>query len=185
MQVGLGFGKNRFKIKIWPNVRFYMAGGKVMFMRKCTLYLTLSDRYFIQNLFGGVLMDCKDWQLICCYTRQKALDDGVLVDVSDFVSDFGFIVPVAVTATLFNGYILPSAKLVEAGQTSESRMIDLLVILLLKIIARPHTDRITFNVSFDMDAGEGSESRLVQIIAAIGPGDAGEPVLTIMLPEDD
>ena len=76
-------------------------------------------------------MDCKDWQLICCYTRQKALDDGVLVDVSDFVSDFGFIVPVAVTATLFNGYILPSAKLVEAGQTSESRMIDLLVILLL------------------------------------------------------
>ena len=38
-------------------------------------------------------MDCKDWQLICCYTRQKALDDGVLVDVSDFVSDFGFIVP--------------------------------------------------------------------------------------------
>ena len=58
-------------------------------------------------------MDCKDWQLICCYTRQKALDDGVLVDVSDFVSDFGFIVPVAVTATLFNGYILPSAKLVE------------------------------------------------------------------------
>ena len=99
-------------------------------------------------------MDCKDWQLICCYTRQKALDDGVLVDVSDFVSDFGFIVPVAVTATLFNGYILPSAKLVEAGQTSESRMIDLLVILLLKIIARPHTDRITFNVSFDIDAHE-------------------------------
>ena len=34
-------------------------------------------------------MDCKDWQLICCYTRQKALDDGVLVDVSGFVSDFG------------------------------------------------------------------------------------------------
>ena len=105
--------------------------------------------------------------------------------MSDFVSDFGFIVPVAVTATLFNGYILPSAKLAEAGQTSESRMIDLLVILLLKIMARPHTDRITFNVSFDIDAGEGSESRLVQIIAAIGPDDAGAPVLTIMLPEDD
>ena len=130
-------------------------------------------------------MDCKDWQLICCYTRQKALDDGVLVDVSDFVSDFGFIVPVAVTATLFNGFILPSAKLVEAGQTSESRMIDLLVILLLKIMARPHTDRIIFNVSFDVQVGEGIEPRLVQVIAAIGPDDAGAPVLTIMLPEDD
>ena len=91
----------------------------------------------------------------------------------------------AVTATLFNGFILPSAKLVEAGQTSESRMIDLLVILLLKIMARPHTDRITFNVSFDMEVGEVIESRLVQIVAVIGPGDAGEPVLTIMLPEDD
>ena len=91
----------------------------------------------------------------------------------------------AVTATLFNGFILPSAKLVEAGQTSESCMIDLLVILLLKIMARPHTDRITFNVSFDMEVGEVIESRLVQIVAVIGPGDAGEPVLTIMLPEDD
>ena len=87
IQVGLGFGKNRFKIKIWPNVRFYILTGKVMFMRICTLYLTLSNRYFIKNLFGGALMDCKDWQLVCCYTRQKALDDGVLVDVSDFVSD--------------------------------------------------------------------------------------------------
>ena len=52
-------------------------------------------------------------------------------------------------------------------------------------MARPHTDRITFNVSLDMELGEGIEPRLVQVIAAIGPGDSGEPVLTIMLPEDD
>ena len=46
-------------------------------------------------------MECNDWKLICCYTRKRAIDDGIMVDVSDFVSDFGFIVPVAITNNLF------------------------------------------------------------------------------------
>ena len=34
------------------------------------------------------------------------------------------------------------------------------------------------------ESEEKIESKLVQILAVIGQGDAGEPVLTIMLPED-
>ncbi|WP_411330726.1 DUF6573 family protein [Desulfovibrio desulfuricans] len=129
-------------------------------------------------------MECNDWKLICCYTRKRAIDDGIMVDVSDFVSDFGFIVPVAITNNLFTRYIQPTNKLSDAGQSSESRMIDLLVVMMIKLFQRPNTEQLSFNVSFDMEYEEKIESKLVQILAVIGQGDAGEPVLTIMLPED-
>ena len=72
----------------------------------------------------------------------------------------------------------------ETGQTSESRMIDLLVVMMMKLFQRPNTERLAFNVSFDVESDERIESKLVKILAVIGQGDAGEPVLTIMLPED-
>ena len=119
-------------------------------------------------------MDCKDWQLICCYTRQKALDDGVLVDVSDFVSDFGFIVPVAVTATLFNSYILPSAKLVESGQTSESRMVSWLfekvATPILFLIGEPGSGKTTLASALKgvFDPTENGGAYLPETMGAIG-----------------
>ena len=57
-------------------------------------------------------------------------------------------------------------------------------LLLFKIKLRPNTDRIYYDVSFAMAPAARNISRTVKIIAVIGPGDSGEPVLTIMLPED-
>jgi hypothetical protein len=45
-----------------------------------------------------------------------------------------------------------------------------------------NTDRFTFKVDFLMAPGR---KETVEVIAHIGLGDHGEPVLTIMLPEDD
>ena len=129
-------------------------------------------------------MECNDWKLIYCYTRKRAIADGIMVDVSYFVSDFWFIVPLAITNNLFTRNIQPTNKLAEAGKSSESRMIDLLVVMMIKLFQRPNTEQLSFNVSFDMEYEEKIESKLVQILAVIGQGDAGEPVLTIMLPED-
>ena len=56
--------------------------------------------------------------------------------------------------------------------------------MMIKLFQRPNTEQLSFNVSFDMEYEEKIESKLVQILAVIGQGDAGEPVLTIMLPED-
>lgn len=41
---------------------------------------------------------------------------------------------------------------------------------------------VTFKVDFLMAPGR---KETVEVIVRIGPGDEGEPVLTIMLPEDD
>ncbi len=43
-------------------------------------------------------------------------------------------------------------------------------------------DRLKFNV--DVRETEGYV-RVAHLVAAVGPGDSGEPVLTVMFPEDD
>ena len=39
---------------------------------------------------------------ISAYTRAQAIDDGILVDVSDTAREAGFNIPVAVTRTVWN-----------------------------------------------------------------------------------
>ena len=62
------------------------------------------------------------------------------------------------------------------------RLHDLLTLALFAAKRAGNSDRVYFKVSFLMSPGR-SES--VEVIAHIGPGDTPEPVLTIMLPEDD
>lgn len=129
--------------------------------------------------------DLSDWNIIYAYTRAQAIADGVLIDVTDTAEAMGFKVPVAVTANLFDQFIQASEALIAEGQTTEARLRDVLMLLLFKIKLRPNTDRIYYDVSFAMAPAERNISRTVKVLAVIGPGDSGEPVLTIMLPEDD
>ena len=131
-------------------------------------------------------MDHTDWNIVYAYTRAQALADGVLVDVTEDAKQFGFKVPVAITANLLNLYVKASEGLIAEGQSTEARLRDVLMVLLYKIKQqRPNTDRITFKVKFAMGPTRRNISRTVELTAVIGPGDEGEPVLTIMLPEDE
>ena len=131
-------------------------------------------------------MDHTDWNIVYAYTRAQALADGVLVDVTEDAKQFGFKVPVAITANLLNLYVKASEGLIADGQSTEARLRDVLMVLLYKIKQqRPNTDRITFKVRFAMGPTHRNISRTVELTAVIGPGDEGEPVLTIMLPEDE
>ena len=131
------------------------------------------------------MFDTNDFNLISVYTRAQAIADGVLVDVSDFASQYGFKVPVAITGNLFNGYVKPDKHLEAVGQALEGRLHDVLMALLFTIRKSDvHTDRVCFKVKFLMDANTG-KSETVKIISVIGGGDSGECVLTIMLPEDE
>lgn len=60
------------------------------------------------------------------YTRKQALEDGYLYDFTEFSKEFGFRIPVAVTANLYATYIKPSQDLEEIGQSLEGRMADVL-----------------------------------------------------------
>ncbi|MGA2547943.1 MAG: DUF6573 family protein [Rectinemataceae bacterium] len=120
--------------------------------------------------------------LIYSYTRQQALTDGVLVDATDLAREAGFVFPVALTETLYHSYVVPALDLVAAGQSIQGRLWDLLFILRFAIAKARDTDTILFKVLFLMSAD--STPIPVELISIAGPGDDGEPVLTIMLPDE-
>lgn len=123
-----------------------------------------------------------NWNLIYAYTRSQAIEDGVLVDVTEQAKAIGFKLHTVVTDHLFHGYVEPPAGLEGEGQSVTGRLHDLMVLALFAARKAVNTDRVTFKVDFLMAPGR---KETVEVIAHIGPGDNGEPVLTIMLPEDD
>lgn len=123
----------------------------------------------------------EEWEIISTYTRKEALEDGVLIDVSEMAKEVGFVVPVAITDNLQNTWIKPPAKMEDFGQSCEGRLWDVLHMLRMNC-RRNNAARIKYEVLF-----QNTPKRLttVELISTIGPDDNGDPVITIMLPEDD
>lgn len=133
----------------------------------------------------------KDAKVIDAYTRAQALDDGVLVDVSKLAREQGFNWPVAVTAAV-QGYIKPPKEF--PCQDETGRLWDLLT--MLRLAVKKGGRVIEFKVIFQLHKSrpyaanekrfrEGRNMRTVTLKAVSGPGDQGEPVLTVMLPDED
>ena len=117
--------------------------------------------------------------VIYSYTRADALRDGVLVDVSSLAREAGFRYPVAVTARVWHEWVVPPEEAI--GQDTTGRLWDVLNVLRMEIRKAGQTDRADFRVLFD----QGPEKVYGQFYALCGPGDSGEPVITVMLPEED
>ena len=65
-----------------------------------------------------------DWNVIYSYSREQALADGVLVDVTETAKSLGFKVHTAVSATLYHGYVEPPAGVTGEGQSVTGRLHD-------------------------------------------------------------
>jgi len=129
-----------------------------------------------RNPFEGV-------PVIYQYTRKEAIEDGVLIDMSNWAVETGFVIPVACTHALWHGYIVPPQGVQGLGQSERGRVHDVLWMLLCAIRRdQRSTDQLLFKVSFQQAA-----DKLVttDLKAICGPSDNGEPVLTIMLPDED
>ena len=117
------------------------------------------------------------------YTRAQAIDDGVLVDLSEWASPRemspGFKVPVAVTRAVWS-MLEAIPRRFRGIQDIRGRAHDLLVVL--AFASRRGGSEARFRVLLDV---EGDRRRLHEFRAVCGPGDAGEPVVTVMLPEED
>ncbi len=125
--------------------------------------------------------------IIFAYTRADALSDGVLVELSDqMVSEAGIKVKVAVTRPVLDDYLAPSYLDELPGQSVEGRTWDLLWMFGCAARRSRHASTIQFRVLFVTMKESGSivtEDLLLK--AVCGPGDEGEPVITIMLPWED
>ncbi len=126
--------------------------------------------------------------LIYAYTRKQALEDGFLVDVSEVAKEANFTIPVALTHTLWEVCVVPDASALRAGESIEGRLWDLLWMLYLSIKTSKQKnsgnglmDIVIFSALFSI----GGRRKRIKMKAIIGPGDDGEPVLTIMFPSED
>ena len=120
-----------------------------------------------------------DDPVVFSYTRAQAIEDGVLVDISGLAREVGFKFPVAVTSgvyTLLNDTAQP-------GQSFGGRALDMLVILHLEIKKAGDSDTIYFAPFFN--TSDHLEAKQYQLWSKCGPGDNHEPVITIMLPDED
>ena len=125
----------------------------------------------------------EDCEVISSYSRMDALNDGVLVDISALAKEAGFIYPVAVTRAVY-GILEPSPELERQGQSFQGRAWDMLTILRVAIrTTREPGDQVRFAPLFIRKPGGSPEP--VAFRSVVGPGDAAEPVITIMLPTED
>ena len=126
-------------------------------------------------------VEANEFKVIHTYTRKQAIDDGVLVDVSETAKEAGIKFPVALTSTVWGIYVVPSEKLEGCGQSVSGRLWDLL--WMFRVNALKIKSSLLFFSCIFLNEHEIREE--VKFKALCGPGDNGEPVITIMLPMED
>lgn len=117
------------------------------------------------------------------YTREQAIADGVLVDVTETAKEAGFRIPVALTRAAWAECVEVPKGVV--GQDIPGRLWDVLW-MARNAIARSKGDgpELLFQLHVRNDNREGTPP-LVTLKATCGPGDDGSPVITILRPEED
>ncbi len=131
------------------------------------------------NLFGEVIYS---------YTRAQAIDDGVLIDATEMAKDAGFKWPLALTVAAWADCVAWSEDDNEhqVYQDQSGRLWDVLFMASYAVRTGNNADRqLRFSLLRIPRNGRSTESQRLTLKLILGPGDDGEPVITIMLPEED
>jgi hypothetical protein len=118
---------------------------------------------------------------IHAYTRAQAIADGVLVDVSATAREASIRFPVALTRAVWERCVAVPPGVV--CQDEAGRLWD--VLWMLALAARRGAGVV---VRFALHVRNDNRERTpppVRLKAVCGPGDQGEPVVTVMLPDED
>lgn len=138
----------------------------------------------IPAVLAPALREIFDAPIHTC-TRAQAIDDGVLIDVTETAREAGFRLPVALTRAVFADCVAwgeLDTRRRKAPQDEAGRLLDVLW-MAHGACCRQHDSSVArFYLSRVPRVGRG---RYVELIANIGPGDEGEPVVTIMQSDED
>jgi hypothetical protein len=124
----------------------------------------------------------EDADLVHSYSRADALRDGVLIDVSAVAAEAGIRWPVALTRGVWERCVRVQQGV--ACQDEAGRLWDVLFLLRWAIGRQGGGRVVPFAVHVRNDNRAGTPP-LVRLKALSGPGDHGEPVLTVLLPHED
>jgi len=118
----------------------------------------------------------EDFEVIYTYSRADAINDGVLVDVGEMGEEAGYKYPVAITNTVDN--------LITAADENTQTLSDYKGILwdILWMSIHYHVKEIDEStMMFEVEI----DSRVHRMKVNCGPGDNLDPVITIMLENED
>lgn len=116
----------------------------------------------------------ENMEIISTYTQAQAIEDGVLYEIPSKTSrEAGFTFPVIVTSAVY-AEMTPSKGSI---QDFEGRLWDVLMMLRFAIARGGDCSQINFSVRIGR--------RRIYLKALCCPGDNMEPVITIMLPNED
>jgi len=126
-------------------------------------------------------------EMLHAYTRRQAMEDGVLVDATEMAKEAGIKYPVALSEAVY-------AKIKDKPATEDiqGRMWDVVWMLRCAITGAIPSKKVDESLIFyklilnddDVDDGGTFKPKEITLKALVHGGDAGEPVITVMLPEE-
>ena len=118
-------------------------------------------------------------EIIHAYSRAQAIQDGVLVDVSQIAKEAGFRYPVALTAALWAD--IENIPVGSSSQDVQGRLWDVLWMGRNAIKASKEAGfSLTYCLLLPVRGRKVYSVKLVY-----GPGDNAEPIITLMRPDED
>lgn len=121
----------------------------------------------------------EDADVVHRYTRKQAIEDGSLVDVSGVAREVGIKHPVAITRTVYDRYVQVPEGVV--CQDESGRLWD--VLWMFRMAARSVSGgEMLYRL---LVRNDNTRPKPVTLKAVCGPGDDADPVITIMLPNED
>jgi hypothetical protein len=125
---------------------------------------------------------------ISTYTRAQAIEDGVLIDPGPMAKEAGFKWPVALTVNAWADCVVwnDADSQQQVHQDQSGRLWDVLYMASHAIrTSKDSGDRILFQFYRVPRDGHSTKAVLVTLKLIFGPGDSGEPVITILLSNED
>ena len=126
--------------------------------------------------------------VISVYTRAQAIEDGQLIDVCETAHEAGFKYPVAVTAAAWADCVAwtEDDNKKQAYQDESGRLWDVLFMAFHGIrTSKDSGDQLLYQLYRVPRDGHSTEAELITLKLIIGPGDTPEPVITLLLPNED
>ncbi len=126
--------------------------------------------------------------VISTYTRAQAIADGVLIDPGDVAKEAGILWPVAITAEAWADCVAwtDADSERQVYQDQSGRLWDVVYMASHAIrTCKRQSSELSFQMYRVPRDGTSVESELMTLKLIVGPGDAGEPVITMLLPHQN
>lgn len=118
-------------------------------------------------------------------TREKEVQEGRQRDISEHAKNAGLLIPMFITSTVWDAWVVPDESCAKEGEDEKSRLNNILDKLVYYMRIQRQTNRSNL-IYFPVPLTKDGKSEEVQLLSHLGPLDVGvnKPCITIMTPEE-